>query len=159
MANLYKICRELEDFEYEVDPDTGELLNALEWDELNMAYTDKVENIACCIKDLNGDVAKFKAEEEQLAKRRKSLERKAEYLKRLLLNNMDGEKYSSPRCAISFRHTTVAEIAIDATVLPNEFVRRKTTVEPNKPAIKTALQAGQNIDGCKLVDSVTIQIK
>lgn len=159
MANLYDICRELEDFEYEVDPDTGELLNALEWDELNMAYTDKVENIACYIKDLNGDVAKFKAEEEQLAKRRKSLERKAEYLKRLLLNNMNGEKYSSPRCAVGFRHTTVAEIAIDATVLPNEFVRRKTTVEPNKPAIKAALQAGQNIDGCKLVDSVSIQIK
>ena len=28
MANLYEIRREIEDFEYECDPETGELLNA-----------------------------------------------------------------------------------------------------------------------------------
>lgn len=159
MANLYDINRQLMEFEPEIDPETGELTNALEWDELNMAYAEKVENIGCYIKDLNGDIAKFEAEENQLKKRRQSLERKADYLKRLLLNNMNDEKYSSPRCAISFRHTTVADITADATVLPSEFVRRKTTVEPNKTAIKAALQAGQNIDGCKLVENVSIQIK
>lgn len=90
MANLYDINRQLMEFEPEIDPETGELTNALEWDELNMAYAEKVENIGCYVKDLNGDIAKFGAEEKQLAKRRQSLERKVDYLKRLLLNNMGG---------------------------------------------------------------------
>lgn len=34
MASIYQIRREIEDFEYECNPETGELLNALEWDKL-----------------------------------------------------------------------------------------------------------------------------
>lgn len=158
MANLYDINRQLTEFEPEIDPETGELTNALEWDELNMAYAEKVENIGCYIKDLNGDIAKFEAEEKQLAKRRQSLERKADYLKRLLLNNMNDEKYSSPRCAISFRHSEVVEVE-DMSLVPETMLRAKMSVEPNKTAIKTALKAGEAVSGCKLTQNTTIQIK
>lgn len=159
MANLYELNKQLTNFEFEVDEETGELKNAPDWDALELAYGEKVDNIACYIKDINGDVEKFKAEEAALAKRRKSLERKAEYLRKLLLNNMNGEKYNSTRCTVSFRHSEVVNISPDVTVLPKEFTRVKTTVEPDKPAIKAALKAGQVIDGCTLVDSVSIQIK
>lgn len=158
MANLYDINRQLMEFEPEIDPETGALANALEWDELNMAYAEKVENIGCYIKDLNGDIAKFKAEEDQLAKRRNSLERKADYLKRLLLNNMGGEMYSSPRCAISFRKSEVVEIE-NMSLVPETMLRAKMNVEPNKTAIKAALKAGKAVSGCKLTQHTTIQIK
>lgn len=158
MANLYDINRQLMEFEPEIDPETGELTNALEWDELNMAYAEKVENIGCYVKDLNGDIAKFEAEEKQLAKRRQSLERKVDYLKRLLLNNMGGEKYSSPRCAISFRQTEAVEIE-DMSLVPETMLRAKMSVEPNKTAIKAALKAGEAVSGCKLTQNTSIQIK
>lgn len=41
MASIYQIRREIEDFEYECNPETGELLNALEWDKL-LAGTRKI---------------------------------------------------------------------------------------------------------------------
>lgn len=158
MANLYEIRREIADFEFEVDPETGELLNAMSWDELNMAFGEKVENIACYIKNLNSDIEDFKVEENQLAKRRKSLERKAEYLRRLLLDNMGGEKYSSARCAVSFRRSEIVQVD-SVEHIPAALLRVKTTVEPNKTAIKDAIKAGQEISGCKLVENMSVQIK
>ena len=103
MASLYEIRKEIAEFEFECDPETGEILNALAWDELEMAFEEKVENIACYIKNLASDVMAFKAEEEQLAKRRKSVEKKIDSLKSLLVDNMGGEKFSSAKCAVSFR--------------------------------------------------------
>lgn len=158
MANLYEIRREIADFEFEVDPETGELLNALSWDALNMAFDEKVENIACFIKNLTSDIAAFKAEEDQLAKRRKSTERKVEYLKRLLLDNMDGQKFSTTRCAVSFKRSIAVQVD-DVEHIPAELLRVKTTIEPNKTAIKDALKAGQEISGCKLIENTNIQIK
>lgn len=158
MASIYQIRREIEDFEYECDPETGELLNALEWDKLNMAYEEKVENIACYIKNLTSDIADFKAEEANLAARRKTLERKAEFLKRLLLDNMDGQKFSTVKCAVSFRKSEAVQVD-DVNHIPAEMLRIKTTYEPDKTAIKAAIKSGREINGCKLVENTSIQIK
>ena len=158
MASIYQIRREIEDFEYECDPETGELLNALEWDKLNMAYEEKVENIACFIKNLTIDIADFKAEEANLAARRKTLERKAEFLKRLLLDNMDGQKFSTVKCAVSFRKSEAVQVD-DVNHIPAEMLRIKTTYEPDKTAIKAAIKSGREINGCKLVENTSIQIK
>jgi hypothetical protein len=158
MASIYQIRREIEDFEYECDPETGELLNALEWDKLNMAYEEKVENIACFIKNLTSDIADFKAEEANLAARRKTLERKAEFLKRLLLDNMDGQKFSTVKCAVSFRKSEAVQVD-DVNLIPAEMLRVKTTYEPDKTAIKAAIKSGREINGCKLVENTSIQIK
>ena len=158
MANIYQIRQEIDAFEYEIDEETGELLNALQWDELNMSFEEKVENIACAIKNLTSDVAAFKAEEKQLAERRASKEKKIEYLKRLLSDNMNGQKFSTARCAVSFRRSETVEVA-DVTLLPDELLRVKTTVEPNKTAIKALLKDGQEVVGCCLVESLNTQIK
>lgn len=158
MANIYFIRKELEDFEFEIDPETGELLNVPEWDALNMAYEEKVENIACYIKNLVSDVADFKAEENNLAQRRKATERKVEFLKRLLLDNMNGQKFSTVKCAISFRRSVTVQVD-DVNRVPTELVRVKTSVEPDKTAIKAVLKDGQEVSGCKLVENVSVQIK
>ena len=142
MANLYQIRQEIEAFEYEIDEETGELLNALVWDELNMAYEEKVENIACYIKNLASDVLAFKAEEESIAKRRRSMEKKIDYLKKLLSNNMGGEKFSTAKCAVSFRKSESVEVS-DVALVPAEWLRVKTTYEADKTAIKAAIKAGK----------------
>ena len=158
MANLYQIRQEIEGFEFECDPETGELLNAPEWDKLNMAYEEKVENIACYIKNLVSDIACFRAEENNLAARRKAAEKKVEFLKRLLLDNMDGQKFSTVKCSVSFRRSEAVQVD-DVNKVPVEWLRTKTTVEPDKTAIKAALKDGQEITGCKLVENTSVQIK
>lgn len=158
MANLYQIRQEIEAFEYEIDEETGEFLNALAWDELNMAYEEKVENIACYIKNLASDVLAFKAEEESIAKRRRSMEKKIDYLKKLLSNNMGGEKFSTAKCAVSFRRSETVDVE-DIAYLPAELLRVKTTYEADKTAIKAAIKAGKEIKGCRLVENISTQIK
>lgn len=158
MSSIYQIRREIEDFEFECDPETGELMNALSWDELNMAFEEKVENIACYIKNLTSDIADFKAEESNLAARRKSIEKKVEFLKRLLLDNMSGQKFSTVKCAVSFRKSK-AVLVDDVEHVPAEWLRVKTTTEPDKSAIMAALKNGQEIAGCKLIENTSVQIK
>lgn len=158
MANLYQIKQEIECFEFEIDEETGEFLNALSWDELALAYEEKVENIACYIKNLASDVLAFKAEEEALAKRRKSAEKKIEHLKKLLADNMGGEKFSTAKCSVTFRKTDKVEIS-DTEKIPAEMLRTKTTVEADKTAIKAAIKAGKEVSGCKLVESISTQVK
>ena len=158
MANLYQIRQEIENFEFECDPETGEFLNALEWDNLQMSFEDKVENIACYVKNLASDVLDFKAEEKQLAERRKTIERKIEYFKQMLVDNLKGEKFSTVKCAVSFRKAESVEVE-DIKLVPAELLRVKTTVEPDKTAIKKAIKDGREIGGCKLVESLNIQLK
>lgn len=158
MANLYQIRQEIENFEFELDEETGELLNAMTWDDLQMAFEDKVENIACYIKNLASDVLAFKAEEEQLAKRRKSAERRIEYLKRLLADNMGGEKFSTAKCAVSFRKSEQV-VVDDVKYIPAELLKVKTTYEPDKTAIKALFKNGQAVSGCRLVENLNTQIK
>lgn len=158
MANLYQIRQEIEDFEYEVDEKTGELLNALAWDELNMSFEEKVENIACSIKNLASDVLAFKDEEKKLAERRRSREKKIEYLERLLADNMNGQKFNSARCAVSFRRSESVEVD-DLDSIPTELKTETVQVKPDKNAIKKLLKAGQSVTGCRLVENQNIQIK
>ena len=158
MANIYQIKQEIENFNFEIDEETGEFLNALAWDELNMAYEEKVENIACYIKNLASDVLAFKAEEESIAKRRRSMEKKIDYLKKLLSNNMGGEKFSTAKCAVSFRRSETVDVE-DVALLPAELLRVKTTYEADKTAIKAAIKAGKEVKGCRLVENISTQIK
>lgn len=158
MANIYQIRSEIEAFEFECDPETGEITNAPSWDALNMAFEEKVENIACYIKNLSSDILAFKAEEEQIAKRRKSSEKRVEFLKRLLVDNMGVQKFSTARCAVSFSKSEAVQVD-DVSCVPAELLRVKTTVEPNKTAIKDAIKAGQEVNGCKLIENVSVQIK
>lgn len=158
MANIYEIRREIADFEFECDPETGEILNAPSWDALNMAFEEKVENIACYIKNLSSDITAFKAEEEQLAKRRKSSEKKVEFLKQLLADNMDGKKFSTARCAVSFRRSERVDI-LDEKSIPQSMMVHTITFRPDKDAIKALLKNGQEVKGCRLIESLNTQIK
>ena len=68
----------------EVDPDTGELLNADQLDALSAAFDEKAEATALYIKNLTAFVGDVKAEEAALAERRKTAEKRVERLKDLL---------------------------------------------------------------------------
>ena len=158
MANIYQIRAEIENFAAEVDEETGEFLNADAWDELNLAFDEKVENTACYIKNLKADILALKAEEDALKTRRQRAEKTAARLEKLLLDNMDGQKFETARCVVSFRKSTAVEI-LDESLLPEHLLTVKTTSAPNKAAITKLLKEGQEVDGCTLVEKQNISIK
>jgi len=163
MANLFDISKALvAAWDAAIDPETGEIsddsYSVIE--QLEMERDAKIENIGCWIKNLEADAAAIKAEAKAMSDRAKAAEKKAEGLRGYLAAVLAGEKWNSPKVAISWRKSVAVEIdEAELPELPEQYVRRKVSVEADKTAIKEALKAGEQIEGCRLVERQNISIK
>ena len=155
MASLYQIDQAILEC---LDAETGEIIDAEKLDALFMEKNQKIENIALWIKNLQADALAYKAETDAFAARQKAAENKVESLKAWLVSALGGQKFSTTKCAVSFRKSEAVQVD-DVNSIPAEWTRIKTTIEPDKTAIKAAIKAGQEITGCKLVENTNISIK
>ena len=149
-----------------VDSETGEILDISALLAVQDTAQNKLENMAVWVKNMNAEKAAIKAEEETLAKRRKSLERKADSVKRsisLFMQDIGMPKLSTPRAALSFRTSTetVVDEAFAAWAAANapELIREVVATSPDKTAIKLALQEGRDIPHARLEDKQNLQIR
>lgn len=156
--NLFEIEKAILNFEFEIDEETGEILNIEALDNLKMAKETKVENIGLYIKNLNAEAEAVKAEKQAMADRQKALENKANRLKDYLLIATQGEPFSTPRLAISYRKSESVEIDEDAN-LPDEYVNTEVVTKPDKKALKEAIKGGAKIKGVRVIEKQNIQIK
>ena len=155
MANLWEIDQAILAC---VDAETGEIIDCEALDVLMMQRNEKVEAVALWVKNLLSDADAIKAEKDALAEREAKCRKKAEDLKKWLAEALGGHKFSTAKCAVSFRRSETVEVA-DLAVLPEGLLRVKTTVEPNKAAIKALLKDGQEVVGCCLVENQNLQIR
>lgn len=155
---LFEIDKALYEFEFEIDEETGEILNAEELDNLKMEREKKIEGVGLWYKNLTAEAEAVKAEKNAMAEREKRLKNKAESLKKYLEYALQGEKFNTPKVAMSFRKSKSVEID-DGANLPENYVRVKTVVEPEKKLLKEALENGEVIEGARLVEKNNISIK
>lgn len=155
MASLYEIDKAILEC---VDLETGEIVDQERLDSLMMDRSAKIESVALWVKNLESDAVAYKAEKEAFAAREKQASEKAKRLKEWLAKVCEGNKFSTAKCAISFRSSEAVEIA-EGTTIPEQYMRTKTTTEPDKTAIKAALKAGEEIDGCRLSTKLNTNIK
>ena len=161
---LYEIDKSIEALVNAVDPDTGEITVDNEaLDALLMERDAKVENIACCIKNLTADAKALKEEETVLYDRRKTTEKKVERLKDYLTYALQGEKFQTAKCAVSFRKSSAVEVddcfVEWAQTSGNEELLRYKEPEVNKTAVKERLTGGEAFDFARLVQNTYITIK
>ena len=140
------------------DPETGEILDASALEQLQMDRDEKIENICLYIKDLMAEAAAIKTEEVSLEGRRKHTENKVKSLKNYLQAMLDGQKWKSSKAVVSYRKTQ-SVIVDNLDDIPNDFMRIKTTSEPDKVAIKDALKAVTEVAGCHLEEGQTMSVK
>lgn len=155
MPNLYEIDQAIMEC---IDNETGEILDSARLDALQMERNSKIENVACWIKNLSADALAYKAEKEAFAEREKKALKKAEELKAWLAGVLEGQKFSTWRCAVSFRKSEAVEITDEGSI-PREMLTEKITYSPNKTVIKEAIKAGQEIAGAQLVERLNASIK
>ena len=155
---LFEIDDAILNFEFEVDDETGEILNAQELDELKMAREDKIEGVGLWIKNLEAEAAAVKAEKDNMADRQKRLEKKADSLKGYLAYALQGEKFSTPKIAMSWRRSEQVHIT-DEHLLPENCLNVTIVKRPDKKVIKDALKAGKDIMGAELIEKQNLQIK
>ena len=144
-----------------IDPDTGEIGDYGMFCELQMAKESKIENLALLIKNSRAEADAIKAEKDNLADREKSLRNKIERLRNYLSEILQGEKFSSPKVAISYRKSTAVEIADESEFIstgPKDFLIPQPP-KIDKKAISESLKSGKEIPGASLVERDNIQIK
>ena len=89
----------------------------------------------------------------------KSMQKRSDYLKAMLLDALHATgKVKTGRVTVSIRTTQAVEIEEGAN-LPEAYTTVKTTVNPNKVAIKQALLAGVEVPGCSLEARESVSIR
>ena len=158
MATLWEIDKAIMDWEMEIDPETGEVLNYEELDNLNIERDKKIEGIGLYFKNISAEAEMVKAEAKNLTERYKRLENKAESLKKYLTYALQGEKFSTPRLAVSYRKSESVEIGQDF-VYDKKWCDVQTTYKPDKKKIKDAIKSGKKVAGAKIVEKQNISVK
>lgn len=160
---LYEIDDMIQDtIAMAVDPETGEIneeyMAAL--DALEMQRDRKIENIACLIKNLRADAEAIKAEKDALQKRQKAAESRVESLTRFLSAYLNGERFASPRAAVTWRKSQRVELDPGMTVydIDTHYIKYS---EPTlaKTEISKALKEGVSIPGVHLEETLNMTIK
>ena len=147
-----------------IDAETGELVSVSQaLDALRMEREEKLENVACWVKNLSAEADAIREEENRLVKRRKAAETKAANLKSWLLAAMtreDGttDKLKTGRVAVSVKRNPPSTVVDDA-LLPSSYKVAKITYQANKELIKRELLAGGEVPGAHLEYGRSVVIK
>lgn len=158
MRKLYEIDKDIENFEWDIDLETGEILNPDALNDLQMERDAKIEGVGLKIKNLTAELDAVKREKANFDSRAKSLEREIEGYKQFLVYALNGEKFSTPKVAVSFRKSESVHIT-DEYLIPDEYKLFTVVKKPDKAVIKKALKDGKEIMGCELLEKQNISIK
>ena len=159
---LYEINKQMEELlSMIIDPDTGEITDPEALADIQMKREDKLEAIALVIKNNVAEAALIRAEENELAKRRRRHEKTAERLKKVLENELAGQAFETAKCSCSLRRST--GVIIDTAAFNEWAKRHKEYVIPKDPvpdkaAIKAALVAGNKIPCAELEERLNMTV-
>lgn len=146
-----------------IDMETGEVIDTEKLNELQMERDAKIENVALWIKELKAEAEAIKNEKQALAERQRVAENKAESLKNWLAYALNGEKFKTAKCSISYRNSESVEVTeegLEALMKEHEDLLTYKTPEPNKKAIKDAIKNdGLTVAGVQLVQKTSTIIK
>ncbi len=148
------------------DPETGEITNLEELTALQMQREEKLENIALYIKNLSAIATALKNEIDVLNERRKRTEKKVDRLREMLSYALAGQKFQTPRCAVSFRHTKAVSIAdeeaffswVTRSGLEDQFLRYKQP-DVKRTELSKWLKDGNEAPGVSLEERESMSIK
>lgn len=142
-----------------VDEETGEILQADALHAVEVEAAEKIEATALYLRELDAEAKAAKDEADRMLARVKSMQKRSDYLKSMLLEALHATgKVKTGRVTVSIRTTKAVEIAEGAD-LPEAYTTVKTTVSPNKTAIKDALSAGIEVPGCHLEARESVSIR
>ena len=143
----------------ELDEETGEILSADALHAVEAEASEKIEATALYLRELDAEAKAAKEEADRMLARVKSMQKRSDYLKAMLLDALHATgKVKTGRVTVSIRTTKAVEIAEGAD-LPEAYTTVKTTVSPNKVAIKQTLLDGVEVPGCHIEERKSVQIR
>jgi hypothetical protein len=123
---------------------------------------DKAVNVAKFLRNMEAMAEAIKVAEADMAKRRKSLESRVQWLKDYLKGNMEHSGVSKIECPyfkLSIQGNPAAVNILDEAAIPERFKEQVVSWKIDKTAIKKAILAGQSVAGASLVNGTRLVIK
>ena len=152
MANIYELTQDyLRLLEMAEDPELDPEVIADTFEGIEGELEIKAENYAKVMKNLEGDIAALKAEEERLAKKRKAIENNIKRMKSTLQEAMEltgKTKFKTDLFSFGIQKNAPSVVidAADIRDIPEDYLKFKEP-EVDKTAIKNAINAGVDFEG------------
>ena len=165
MRKLYEINHDIENLINSVtDPETGEVVDLDALDDLLLEREQKLESVALYCKDIHAEWVAVSHEIMTLQQRAEKLENTEAGLKFYLAKALDGQKFSTPKCDVSFRKSESVQVDDEFVTWAKEnfaidFVTHKETDAPDRMKIKKFLKEGGTLEHCRIVEKQNIQVK
>ena len=160
MASLYELTGQfLTIYQMDIDDETKtDTLEAIDWQE---QFEQKAEGYAHVIKNLEADVAMYKAEEESFKAKKQVAQKKLDYVKDNIMAAMNVTGQTEVRSgALTLKVQKNREsVQVDEDLLPKKYFAKKIELKPDKKTLKELLKAGKKIKGAELVRTEKLVIK
>lgn len=141
-----------------VDMETGEVFNLAEkLESLEMEKEQKIKNLALYVKNNAMYIDGLKAEKKRIMDEIARMEKRVDGAKDYLKEITEGKGIKDPQFVISYRKTKSTNI-LDLSLIPDQYLVMPEP-KPDKTAIKKAIEAGENIEGAEIVESVSMSVK
>lgn len=162
-VNLYhidveheKLLNQIEDNDGEI---TEEMMNLLSVNEMNLqVQLVSVSGIVEMLSDRKEALIMRKKAFEEEIKKISTMEEKLKNRIAYYMEKYGIQKIESPECKITTRKST-SVVVEDVNMLPEQYVRVRETREPDKKAIKKAIEEGETFLGATLTDNINVIIK
>jgi hypothetical protein len=124
----------------------------------------KAMNVAGMIRHLESMASAIGAAAVKMEARGKAVTNRANHLRDYRLHHMDAAgitRIESPEMVVLARRYTPAVIVDDLRQVPAEFIRPPKPADPapDKMAIRKAIEAGQDVPGCRLESKLGLEIR
>lgn len=139
-----------------VDPETGELLDEIDFEELEQLQMDRQTKIVNCLlayKNMSAEADAIEAEAKKLIERAKKIRNRANGAYNYADRCLDGEEINDARVATKYSTSTTTEVDTDFVAWAkasgrDDLLRQKPTPdpEPDKTKIANALKAATEDD-------------
>lgn len=143
----------------EVDPDTGEILNGDVIEHVEAEAKEKLEATALYMRELDADAKALGEEIARLQSRKKSAERRVEWLKNYMRPTLEalGGKLKTPRATVYTMKTQKVIVDVNPVDLPEAF--QKHEIKVDLAGLKKALKGGEQIHGAHLIENESVVVR
>lgn len=122
----------------------------------------KTDSLIKYIKNIDSDMAVLKEEEKRLKARRERLDKKKEWLKSYIMQNMQKLGYKKVESAFG----TLSQRKSKSTIINESIIPRderywsvKTEDKFDKKKIKELIESGEHIDGAMIQENISLIVK
>lgn len=160
-TEIYNTFRAIEECDDEQREELENYVNEY-LDMLAEQEADKIDAYAHVIREQSARIEFLKAEKKRIDARLKTANNGLDRMKVYMvdvLNQAGIKKATGNSSTLSLRRSEAVLVSVGPDTLPEELKTVKTTITPNKKAIKDAIKSGKDIDGCSIVENMSLQVR